>query len=196
MLELGCWAYLGAGNYSRRSRYAGSSMALSPNARILGLKLMEGVVQSGAVQEVLGTVIKLKERLRNPQERNEFLNIIEKLYEMDESNLEVLEVLSGLYNELNREDGLRRSLSRLFNLYLASEKYQKAADTLERMLDVDPYGEGHYDRLLNLEGHIDSVWYKNIQVRTEPPSFCANTSPCDLGGDRGRRSRILGRPPG
>ncbi len=121
-------------------------------------------------------MIKLKERLRNPQERNEFLNIIEKLYEMDESNLEVLEVLAALYNEMNKDDGLRRSLSRLFNLYLASEKYQKAADTLERILDVDPYGAGHHDRLLNLEGHIDSIWYSNILSRTEPPSS-TRTSP-------------------
>ncbi|MGO8819501.1 MAG: tetratricopeptide repeat protein [Terriglobia bacterium] len=177
LLELGCRAYLGAGNYSQAQPLCWKLYGAKPERVDLVLKLMQGLVQSGAVQEVLGTVIKLKERLRNPQERNEFLNIIEKLYEMDESNLEVLEVLSGLYNELNREDGLRRSLSRLFNLYLASEKYQKAADTLERMLDVDPYGEGHYDRLLNLEGHIDSVWYKNIQVRTEPPSSARTPPP-------------------
>ena len=43
-----------------------------------------------------------------------------------------------------------------------AENYQKAGDTLERMLDVDPYGQGHFDRLENLEGHIDAVWYKNI----------------------------------
>src|SRR5208282_3834407 len=91
-------------------------------------------------------------------------------------NLEVLEVLSNLYNEMNKEDGLRRSLSRLFNLYLASENYQKAADTLERILDVDPYGEGHNDRLLNLEGHIDSIWYKNILTRLQPASY-GRTSP-------------------
>ncbi len=101
---------------------------------------------------------------------------MEKVYESDESNLEVLEVLSNLYNEMNMEDGLRRSLSRLFNLYLASENYTKAGDTLERILDVDPYGEGHNDRLVNLEGHIDAIWYKNILVRLQPPSS-GRTSP-------------------
>ena len=118
----------------------------------------------------------LKDRLFQQGKRNEFLKIMEKVYETDESNLEVLEVLSNLYNEMNKEDGLRRSLSRLFNLYLASENYRKAGDTLERILDVDPYGEGHYDRLVNLEGHIDSIWYKNILSRMQPPSS-GRTSP-------------------
>ena len=79
-------------------------------------------------------------------------------------------MLSALYNEMNKEDGLRKSLVRMFNLYLASEDYDKAADTLERIVDVDPYGAGHYDRLLNLEGNIDKIWYENIASRITPPS--------------------------
>jgi len=176
VLEMACRGYLGVGNYTQAQPLCWKLYNAKPEHVDLVLKLMEGLVQSGAVHQVLGTVIKLKERLIKQGERNEFLNIIEKLYEMDESNLEVLEVLSALYNEMNKDDGLRRSLSRLFNLYLASEKYQKAADTLERILDVDPYGEGHHDRLLNLEGHIDSIWYNNILSRTEPPSS-TRTSP-------------------
>ena len=94
----------------------------NPNAWILSLKLMEGLIQSGAVQQVLGAANELKDRLFQQGKRNEFLKIIEKVYESDESNLEVLEILSGLYNEMNKEDGLRRSLSRLFNLYLAERE--------------------------------------------------------------------------
>src|SRR5208283_3301395 len=134
------------------------------------------LIQNGAVRQVLGTVNELKDRLFQQGKRNEFLKLIEKVYESDETNLELLEVLSNLYNEMNKEDGLRRSLSRLFNLYLASENYRKAGDTLERILDVDPYGEGHYDRLVNLEGHIDSIWYQNILSRMEPASS-GRTSP-------------------
>jgi GAF domain-containing protein len=137
---------------------------------------MEGLIQSGSVQQVLGTVNQLKDRLFQQGKRNEFLRFMERVYEADESNLEVLEVLSNVYNEMNKEDGLRRSLTRLFNLYLASENYRKAGDTLERILDVDPYGEAHYDRLVNLEGHIDAIWYKNILTRMQPPSS-ARTSP-------------------
>ena len=169
-----CWswpaeAYLGVGNYAQAQPLCWKLYHANPERVDLVLKLMEGLIQTGAVQQVLGTVNELKDRLFQQGKRNEFLKIMEKVYETDESNLEVLEVLSNLYNEMNKEDGLRRSLSRLFNLYLASENYRKAGDTLERILDVDPYGEGHYDRLVNLEGHIDSIWYKNILVAHATP---------------------------
>ena len=170
VLEFACKALLGIGDLAQAQPLCWKLYNANPDRVDLVLKLMEGLVQTGAVQQVLGMANELKDRLTQQGKRDEFLKIIEKVYETDESNLDVLEVLSSLYNEMNKEDGLRRSLSRLFNLYLASEKYQKAADILERILDVDPYGEGHYDRLLNLEGHIDAIWYKNILSRMEPPS--------------------------
>ena len=176
VLDLACQGYLGVGNYTQAQPLCWKLYHANPERVDYVLKLMEGLIQIGAIQQVLGTANELKGRLFQQGKRNEFLKIIEKVYETDESNLEVLEILSNVYNEMNKEDGLRRSLSRLFNLYLASENYPKAADTLERILDVDPYGEGHNDRLLNLEGHIDSIWYKNILTRLQPTSP-ARTAP-------------------
>jgi tetratricopeptide (TPR) repeat protein/GGDEF domain-containing protein len=170
VLELACKSYLGIGNYAQAQPLCWKLYQAKPERVDLILKLVDGLIQSGAVKQVLGTVNELKDRLFQQGKRNEFLKIMENLYATDESNVDVLEVLSNLYNEMNKEDGLRRSLSRLFNLYLAGENYQKAGDTLERILDVDPYGEGHYDRLLNLEGHIDPIWYQSISLRIEPPS--------------------------
>jgi GAF domain-containing protein/predicted Zn-dependent protease len=170
VLELACSGYLGVEDYAKAQPLCWKLYQARPERVDLILKLMEGLIQKGAAQQVLGMANNLKERLFQRGKGNEFLGIIEKVYESDESNLEVLAILSNLYNEMNKDDGLRRSLTRLFNLYLASEKYQEAAEALERILDVDPYGEGHYDRLLSLEGHIDSTWYKNILTRLEPPS--------------------------
>jgi GAF domain-containing protein/tetratricopeptide (TPR) repeat protein len=176
VLDLACRSYLGAGNYEQAEPFCLKLYQANPQRVDLILKLMEGLIQGGAVQKVLGMASELKERLFQQGKRHEFLRIMESVYEADESNLELLETLSNLYNEVNQEDGLRRSLSRLFNLYLAGENYRKAGDTLERILDVDPYGEGHYDRLLNLEGHIDSIWYKNIIGRMQPPSSVRATA--------------------
>src|SRR5260370_34987539 len=97
---------------------------------------------------------RMKDRLFQQGKRNEFLKLMEKISEADQSNLAVLEKLAALYNEMNKDDGLHRSLTRLFNLYLASEQYNRAVDVLERILDFEPYGQGPSDRLLNLEGHI------------------------------------------
>jgi diguanylate cyclase (GGDEF)-like protein len=176
VLELACRANLRIRNYSRAQPLCWKLYQANPKRVDLVFQLLEGMVQQGDLQKVLGAISQLKGRLYQQGKQDEYLKFLERVYEADTSNLEVLEILSGAYNDMNREDGLRRSLSQLFNLYLASESYQKAGDTLERMLDVDPYGQGHFDRLENLEGHIDEVWYKNFLAQMRPPS-AARTSP-------------------
>jgi len=162
--------YLSIKDYNKAEPVCWKVYAAKAEAVELVLKLTGGFLETGETDRALALMDKMKGRFSQQGKRNEYLKVIEKIYESDESNLRVLEMLTGLYNELNKEDGLRRSLTRLFNLYLAAEQYEKAADTLERILDVEPYGEGHYDRLLNLEGHIDPMWYKNIAVRVQPPA--------------------------
>lgn len=170
VLELASKSLLGAGKYLQAQPLCWKLCRARPERVDLVLSLSEGLIQTGAADEVLKTLDELKRRLFQQGKRNEFLHIAEKIYESDESNLEFLENLNQLYDEMNKDDGLRRSLSRLFDLYLAAENYTKAGEALERLLDVDPYGEGQIDRLVNLEGHIDSIWYQNIQARLHPAS--------------------------
>jgi tetratricopeptide (TPR) repeat protein/GGDEF domain-containing protein len=170
VLELLAEAYLRTGDFAKAQPVCWRAYQLRPDAIELVQRVAEGFVQAGDAEKALAVATQLRGALYKQGKRNEYLQIVEKIYAADESNLQVLETLSGLYNEMNREDGLRRSLVRLFNLYLAAEQYDKAADTLERIIDVEPYGEGHYDRLLNLEGYIDKIWYGNIASRLQPPS--------------------------
>jgi tetratricopeptide (TPR) repeat protein/GGDEF domain-containing protein len=170
VLELLSLAYLHTGDYVKAEPLGWKLYQARPEKIGIVMKLAEGFVQTGRTDRAMKLAEQLRAKLFQQGKRNEFLGIMEKIYEADESNLEVLEALVGLYNEMNKEDGLRRSLTRLFNLNLAAEQYEKAADTLERIIDVDPYGEGHYDRLLNLEGHLDLMLYKNISSRVQPPS--------------------------
>ncbi|MGH6628710.1 MAG: tetratricopeptide repeat protein, partial [Burkholderiales bacterium] len=153
-----------------------------PEALQTVVHLAEGLAQAGNLEAALDILKQIKGRLFQEGKRNEYLKIVESFYEADETNLLVLEMLTGLYNDMNQEDGLRRSLSRLFGLYLAAEQNDKAADTLERIIDVDPYGAGHYDRLLTLEGHIDKIWYDNISSRVQPPSTARSAAASPAGG--------------
>jgi GAF domain-containing protein/tetratricopeptide (TPR) repeat protein len=170
VVELLAQAYMQTGDFVKAQPLCWKVYQAKPSALEMIQKLAEGLIQSGQTQKALALATQLRGALFKLGKRDEYLRIVEKIYEADESNLQVLESLSNLYNELNREDGLRRSLVRLFNLYLGAEQYEKAADTLEKIIDVDPYGEGHPDRLLNLEGHIDKIWYSNIGSRLQVPS--------------------------
>jgi tetratricopeptide (TPR) repeat protein/GGDEF domain-containing protein len=168
-------AYLSVGDFEKARPVCWKLYQAKPETLPQLLKLIEGLIQSGKLGNALEVMGQVKTTLFQQGKKNDFLQIAEKVYAADESNLAVLEMLSALYNEMNKEDGLRKSLVRLFNLYLASEDYNKAADTLERIVDVDPYGVGHYDRLLNLEGNIDPILYGNISARIQPPSTARAT---------------------
>ncbi len=183
VLDLLGRGYLAIGDFDKASPVCWKLYQTKPEALDLLIDLTKGLLLKGNTENALNLLGKLKDRLFRQNKRNEYLKMLEQVYESDESNLQVLEMLSGLYNEMNKEDGLRRSLTRLFNLYLAAEQYDKAADTLERIIDVEPYGEGHYDRLLNLEGHIDPIWYRNILSRLQPSTTVR--APISAGGDSG-----------
>ena len=170
VLELMTRAYVQTADYTKAQPLCWRLYQARPETLDVLLKLVEGLLQGGKSDQALKLLGQLKSRLFQEGKRNEFLRIAETIFQADENNLGVLEMLTSLYNELNKEDGLRRSLSRVFGLYLAGEQYDQAADTLERIIDVDPYGAGHYDRLLTLEGHIDKIWYENIASRVQPPS--------------------------
>ena len=170
LLQLLAAGYLQTKDFGKAQPLCWKLYQARPEAVDLIVNLAEGLAQSGQTDSALNLLNQIKPRLFQQGKRDDFLRIIETIYSADESNLPVLEMLTGLYNDLNKEDGLRRSLARLFSLYVAAEQYEKAADTLERIIDVDPYGAGHYDRLLTLEGHIDRIWYDNISSRLQPPS--------------------------
>ena len=190
VLKILTQAYLRSGDYAKAEPLCWKLYEARPATAEVLLALAEGFVQTGSATEALEVVRKLKSHLFQQNKRDDFLRIMEKIYAADESDVGLLEELTNLYNELNKEDGLRRSLTRLFNLYLGGEQYKEAADTLERIIDVDPYGVGHLDRLLNLEGHIDPVSYKSIQARLEPPSTARSTAGAAAAG-QGQKAESL-----
>jgi tetratricopeptide (TPR) repeat protein/GGDEF domain-containing protein len=173
LAELLAGAYLASGEWAKAELLCLKLYKSRPGAILLLEKVAAGFLQSGDTARAMELVRQLRSQMTQEGKGKEFLSLVERVYQSDESNVEILELLASLYNEMNREEGLRRSLTRIFNLYLASEQYDKAADTLERIVDVDPYGAGHADRLLNLEGHIDPIWYRSINSRLQVPSSAA-----------------------
>ncbi len=169
-LNLLARALVDASEWAQAEPLALKLFQTQPEALVLLEKVIEGYLQAQQSQKALSLVEQLRSRLAEQGKGEEFLALVEKIFQFDDTNIEIVELLTVLYDQMNREEGLRRSLTRLFNLYLAAEQYDRAADTLERIVDVDPYGPGHADRLLNLEGHIDPIWYRNIASRLQVPS--------------------------
>ncbi len=169
VLRLLAQAYLDTNDYGKAQPLCRKIYQSDPEAIGMVEQLIKGLLNGNEIEKALSLIQEIKGRFYQQGKKSDFVAIVERAHQADEDNLEILEMLVALYNELNRDAGVRRSLARLFHLYLASEQYDHAAETLDKIIDVDPYGAGHQDRLLNLEGHLDPVWYKSIANRLQVP---------------------------
>jgi diguanylate cyclase (GGDEF)-like protein len=76
-----------------------------------------------------------------------------------------LEFWGALYNELNRESKYFDVLTRLFDVYVQAGSTAKAADALEKMVDIDAYDHRNQERLDKLRGGVDDSFYKRVSTR-------------------------------
>ena len=128
-------------------------------------KLITGWIKTGKTDKAQALLSRLKEAFFKQGKRSEYTRIVEQAHEADENNIPLLGLLSDLYNEMNQDDKYRMTLVRLFTHYLGSEDYKKAADVLEKMIDLDPYEGEMQNRLLSLKGHLEPEIYKSIAPR-------------------------------
>ena len=128
-------------------------------------KLVTGWIKTGKTDEAQALLSRLKEAFFKQGKRSEYTRIVEQAHEADENNIPLLGLLSNLYDEMNQDDKYRMTLVRLFTHHLGSEDYKKAADLLERMIDLDPYEGEMQNRLLSLEGHLEPEFYNSIASR-------------------------------
>jgi len=79
--------------------------------------------------------------------------------------VEFLEFMVEMFNAANREHDYCDTLLRLFELYFAAGNFLKAADSLDRAAEVDPYEEGHHKRMEMLRGKIETSRFNAIAGR-------------------------------
>jgi len=97
--------------------------------------------------------------------RREYVTAIREIAERHKPSVDFLEYLVELYNNASREPDYCSTLMRLFDLYRGMGNFKKAADSLDRAAEVDPYEPGHAQRLEMLRGKIDASLFNSISHR-------------------------------
>jgi diguanylate cyclase (GGDEF)-like protein len=108
---------------------------------------------------------KLAEYYQRKSDRRPFLVLMQEVTSKHRSSAEMLEFMSEQFNAANRETDYCQTLLKLFDLYCSMGNYDKAAEALDRAVDVDAYEHGHHKRLQMLQGKIDDSRYKAIASR-------------------------------
>ena len=124
----------------------------------LWLKVGENVKAAELARE-------LQSHAEKSKKMREFLAMLNEIAQQNQPGIAFLEYLGTVYNSNNREHEYCETLLRLFDLNFAAHNFLKAADCLDRAVDVDAYESGHQQRLEMLRGKIDPGRYDLIGTR-------------------------------
>jgi diguanylate cyclase (GGDEF)-like protein len=121
-------------------------------------------------------LVQTKETMRALRKEGEFAIQADRLATTYPESLPVAEVVAKLYEELNRETKYFDALVRLFDLYLIADQLKRACETLDRLVDIDPYDYRNQERIAKLEGRADPAFLQNIMARAaKAASFSTRT---------------------
>jgi diguanylate cyclase (GGDEF)-like protein len=107
----------------------------------------------------------LKRRMFADKRHNEFTALIDGVAAKHPQSPRILEFWAALYNELNRESQYFEITIKLFDVYLQSGNIAKAAEAIERLVDIDAYDYRNQERLEALRGKVDDAFVQRVASR-------------------------------
>src|SRR6266852_2509237 len=120
-------------------------------------ELADRYVAAGQEQKATEILLTLKRRMFADKRQNEFVALMDGVGAKHTQSQAILEFWASLHSELNRESQYFEVLIKLFDVYLASGNVPKAAESLERLVDIDAYDYRNQERLELLRGRVDEV---------------------------------------
>src|SRR5947208_392440 len=114
------------------------------------------------------------------KKQNEFVALMDGVGAKYPHSQTILEFWASVHNELNRESQYFEVLIKLFDVYLTSGNVKKAAESLERLVDIDAYDFRNQERMELLRGKVDEAQLKRIASRllksgTPTPGHASHT---------------------
>ncbi|MDE3110340.1 MAG: tetratricopeptide repeat protein, partial [Acidobacteriota bacterium] len=128
-------------------------------------ELISAYLKAGQDAKGIALLRQTKDWMRLARKEIELPSLIDKLASAFPASLPLAEAVAKTYEELNRETKYFDSLVRLFDLYLVAGNMKQACETLDRLVDIDPYDYRNQERIAQLEGKVDPAFLRNIQVR-------------------------------
>src|SRR6266568_1817123 len=127
--------------------------------------LAERHAAAGQEQRAIAVLQMLKRRTFTDKRENDFATMMDGLGAKFPHSQAILEFWAGIRNELNRESQYFEVLIKLFDVYLTSGNVKKASESLERLVDIDPYDYRNQERLEMLRGRVDDAYVNRLSSR-------------------------------
>jgi tetratricopeptide (TPR) repeat protein len=143
-------------------------------------ELADAYAAAGQERNAVDVLLTLKRRMFADKKQNEFAMQMDLAGEKNAQSQAVLEFWAALYNELNRESKYFEIMTKLFDVYVGAGNISKAAETLEKLVDIDPYDSRNQERLERLRNRVDDSLFKRIAVRLARSTSLSAGTPASL----------------
>src|SRR5580698_5223551 len=171
-----------------------SYYAQKPEGFVKLFELAAAYIRAGQDLKAAALLVQTKEIMRAVRKEVELSANLDRLATSFPQSLPLAEVVAKLYEELNRETKYFDSLVKLFDLYLVAGRLQEACESLDRLVDIDPYDYRNHERIAKLEGKADPGFLQNILARAAKAATVSTRTDGFTGAGREPSENAAGVP--
>jgi diguanylate cyclase (GGDEF)-like protein len=128
-------------------------------------ELAGAYIRAGEDPKAAALLTEIKDWMRAGRKEAALAAQMDRLAAAYPASLPLAETVARTYEELNRETKYFDSLVRLFDLYLGAGRMKEACETLDRLVDIDPYDYRNQERIAKLEGNVDPAFLQSVLAR-------------------------------
>jgi len=141
--------------------------------------------KANQAEEAVTLLGKIKDRLSKAHRQKDFVARLDTTYHLNETLVPLAEFAAAAFNEANQEGRYYEVLGNLFTRYVEKQDFNRAADALDRLTDVDPYDFQNQKRLEQLQDKIDPARLRGLSARlgsvaTVPEQAAVSARPEEL----------------
>jgi tetratricopeptide (TPR) repeat protein len=183
VLETLASALLGVKNLSQAEEVLEVFYRAKPDTYEKLFSLVDLYCKEGEAEKGVDLLARIKERLFAAKRQKDFVTHLDEVFEANDKVIPLAEFAATTFNELNKETRYGRVLESLFTIYCEAQQYDRAADTLERLVDIDPYDFEHQRRLQTLKGNLDAKRLRSIASRLTSAATVPGQAPAAALGE-------------
>jgi tetratricopeptide (TPR) repeat protein/GGDEF domain-containing protein len=122
-------------------------------------------LRAGQEANAVDLLSSMKKSMLAARRESEFASSLDHLVEAFPDCLPLAEFRAAFYSEINRETMYFDALVRLFDLYIAKGLLPGACESLEKLVEIDPYDARNQQRIDLLKGRAEDEFLSRVRSR-------------------------------
>jgi diguanylate cyclase (GGDEF)-like protein len=146
-------------------RMANSSTGPGAAATAKFFSLAGEFLRAGQENKAIDLLAAMKKSMLATKRESELSSSLDQLVDAFPKSLPLIRFWAVFYAEINRESKYFDALGRLFDLSIASNQVPSACETIEKLVEIDPYDSRNQERFDRLKGRASDDFLSRVKSR-------------------------------